>query len=124
AALRALSLLVSSRLRRIESSEGRASRPVSGLEVPRSEPLRARDSTTIAVTTCSGVHFGRNRSSSVRIGRRQCAAIGAPSMSTAYIARKTARLYDGPTGRGYLMVLIFGDEVERTGDVVSGRERV
>lgn len=45
-------------------------------------------------------------------------------MSTAYIARKTARLYDGPTGRGYLMVLIFGDEVERTGDVVNGRERV
>lgn len=45
-------------------------------------------------------------------------------MSIGYIARKTARLYDGPTGGGYLMVLIFGDDVERTGDVTNGRERV
>lgn len=45
-------------------------------------------------------------------------------MSVGYIARRTVRLYDGPTGQGYQMVLIFGDEVERTGDVAHGRERV
>src|SRR5690606_11976516 len=46
------------------------------------------------------------------------------AMATGYVARRTARLLEGPNGNGYRMVLIFGDEVERTGDVVNGRERV
>ena len=45
-------------------------------------------------------------------------------MATGFVKRKTVRLYDGPTGNAFKMVLIFGDAVDRTGIVANGRERV
>jgi beta-lactamase superfamily II metal-dependent hydrolase len=45
-------------------------------------------------------------------------------MAVGYAKRKTVRLYDGPTGSAFKMVLIFGDAVDRSGIVESGRERV
>lgn len=42
-------------------------------------------------------------------------------MATRYVTRRTTRLYDAAQGIGFVMVLIFGDEVETTGDPVNGR---
>lgn len=42
-------------------------------------------------------------------------------MATRYVTRKTSRLYKLPTGGERKMVLIYGDEVETTGNPVNNR---
>ena len=44
-------------------------------------------------------------------------------MAVGYAKRRTVRLYDGPTGSAFKMVLIFGDAVDRSGVVENGREQ-
>jgi hypothetical protein len=42
-------------------------------------------------------------------------------MGTSYVGTKTAQFYEEVTGRKTHPALIFGDEVETTGDVTNGR---